>query len=221
MSTCDPKLSSPIKAVIIARENIPEGPKIKKLVDSLHLLEHPEGGYFVETDRDPLRIPNPFLSKVQSGHVEHTAPANDDDKTRAAMTTIFYFLTPNRPKGHFHRNKGRTVHTLHKGRGRYVLIHTNEVQPGGKARIETFVVGHDIAKGERLQWIVDGDIYKASYLLPDNEESSHSEEGLLISETVVPGFEFSDHNFMPADVLPELVSVQQAEELQWLMPNID
>jgi predicted cupin superfamily sugar epimerase len=113
MSACDPKLTEPLKPSFkAAEENALEAPKIKRLIYSLYMLKNPEGGWFVETDRDPLRIPN----------------------------------------------------------------------PGEKARIETFVVGHNIEEGERLQWIVEGDIYKASYLLPDNENSGESESGLLISE---------------------------------------
>lgn len=52
---------------------------------------------------------------------------------------------------------------------------------GKKARVETFVVGKNVEKGERLQWIVDGGKYKASFLLPDDEGGEQS-EGLLISE---------------------------------------
>ena len=55
------------------------------------------------------------------------------------------------------------------------------MQNGGKARIETFVVGHNIQRGERLQWLVEGGKYKASFLLPDAEATEDS-EGLLISE---------------------------------------
>lgn len=187
MSACDPTLTGPLKpSFVAAGADVPNSPKIEKLISSLHLLKHPEGGWFAETDRDPLRIPNPFLGKKEEDHggslVEYTAKADGDDATRSAMTSIFYLLTPSRPQGRFHRNKGRTVHTLHKGRGRYVLIRTDKSKPGEKAEVETFVVGHDIDKGERLQWIVDGDIYKASYLLPDNEDSDESQEGLLISE---------------------------------------
>lgn len=50
---------------------------------------------------------------------------------------------------------------------------------GGKAGIETFVVGQDIEKGERLQWVVEGGKYKGTFLLPDDGGSSN---GLLISE---------------------------------------
>ena len=52
---------------------------------------------------------------------------------------------------------------------------------GQKARIETFIVGQNIDKGERLQWIIEGDTYKASFLLPD-EEGANESGGLLISE---------------------------------------
>ena len=67
------------------------------------------------------------------------------------------------------------VHTLISGRGRYVLIHADE--PGTKKRIETFVVGTDVTKGEKSVWIVEGGKYKASFLL-DGAEG----ERLLISE---------------------------------------
>lgn len=105
------------------------------------------------------------------------------------------------------------MHTLHSGRGRYVILHP---QAGGRATIETFVVGHNVEKGERLQWIVEGGKFKASYLLPD-EEAGSSSDGLLISETVVPGFEFSDHDFMTPEGLLEWTTPKQAKELDWLI----
>lgn len=57
---------------------------------------------------------------------------------------------------------GRTVHALHRGRGRYVIIHADE--NGKEERMEAFVVGPDVTKGERLQWIVDGGKYEASFV---------------------------------------------------------
>jgi predicted cupin superfamily sugar epimerase len=160
-----------------------ETPEIERLIASLGLLKHIEGGYFVETDRDSFRIPNPFLhSPVSSLATSITA---SQSVTRNASTTIYYFLSPESSIGAFHRNKGRTIHTLHWGRGRYVIIHADEVSGNGeKARVETFVVGKDVASGEKLQWIVEGGKYKASFLLPD-EESCGGEprsQGLLISE---------------------------------------
>lgn len=182
-----------------------------------------EGGYFVETDRDTIRVPSPF------------GPKPTDSKN--ASTTIHYLLTPATSLGSFHRNRARTVHTLHRGRARYVIIHADEVStpefPGGysegdhdgsgedemwrgRARIETFVVGPNVLDGEKLQWIVEGGKYKASFLLPD-EEGGTTSDGCLISETVVPGFEFEDHDFMRMERLEALASKEQRDELAWLI----
>lgn len=231
MSTVDTTLTSPICPFFTPTSTGVETPSTRHLITTLGLQKHPEGGYFRETDRDPLRVPNPFQSS-----------SNNDDSTRSASTTIYYLLTPATPTGHFHRNRGRTVHTLHSGRGRYVVIHGDEKEEGKKARIETFVVGHDIHHGEKVQWLVEGGKYKASFLLPDAEGQPES-QGLLISEvlhlpctqkplycrqlltlvfqTVVPGFEFSDHDFMPPETLSDLLSDQQADELRWLLLQAD
>ncbi|KAK4892406.1 hypothetical protein LTR27_009062 [Elasticomyces elasticus] len=211
---------APLKPTFDPKHPQRETDVLQAIIQQLGLQQHVEGGYFVETDRDQLRVPNPF---------------NEQASTRNASTTIFYLLTPKSPLGAFHRNKGRTMHTLHKGRGRYVLIHADEVAasscPGGyasndelpeserwtgKARIETFIVGQNILAGERLQWIVEGGKYKSSFLLPDEQGGSHS-DGLLISETVVPGFEFEDHDFMRWERMKALVTKEQAEEMEWMV----
>lgn len=83
--------------------------------------------------------------------------------------------------------------------------------------METFVVGKDVERGERLQWVVEGGKYKASFLLEDEEGRGVSEGGLLISETVVPGFEYSDHDFLLPERLKELVTPEQAEEMAWML----
>ncbi|WPA96520.1 uncharacterized protein RHO25_001127 [Cercospora beticola] len=226
-----------------------ESSELKAVMAALGMQKHPEGGYFVvyqttfhqtpikmrkmlteirsakETDRDPHRIPNPLPKSAQ---------ATNEDETRSASTTIHYLLTPKSPLGAWHRNKARTVHTLHRGRGRYVIIHADEVAaekcPGGygdadvseesrwikKARVEVFTVGQNVLKGEKLQWIVDGGKYKTSFLLPD-QEGSEGSEGLLISETVVPGFEYSDHDFMKKERLEALVSKGEVAELEWML----
>lgn len=181
------------------------------MIDALNLQPHVEGGYFVETDRDPLRTPSPFNSNDRPS------------ETRSASTTIFHLLTPAAPVWTFHRNRGRTVHTLHKGRGRYVHIHADDVASGGregkakKVRVETFVVGQDVGRGERLQWIVEGGKYKCSFLLTDGDGREGSQEGCLISETVVPGFEFEDHDFLRLEGLRELVAEEQAGEMEWMV----
>ena len=219
----------PLKPVFDPNGSQTESQYTRDVIAKLGLQEHPEGGYFVETDRDRLRVPNPFLQNAKA------SPSEVASDSRSASTTIFYFLTPKSPLGYFHRNRARTVHTLHKGRGRYVIIHADEVAsaccPGGygaddslteeqswigKARVETFIVGQDLLNGERLQWIVEGGKYKSSFLLPD-EDGGDKSDGLLISETVVPGFEFSDHDFMKEERMKALVTKDQAAEMAWML----
>lgn len=97
----------------------------------------------------------------------------------------------------------------------YVLIHADEPDlPGGGKRVEAFVVGQNIEAGEKLQWIVEGGKFKASFLL--KEDGATRDEGLLISETVVPGFEYEDHDFLPNEQLKELVG-DRFDELKWLL----
>ncbi len=190
-----------------------EPAEILSIVSALGLQRHPEGGYFVETDRDTTKIPNPF---IRQGSEE--AAVSEQDATRDTSTTIFYLLSPSSPFGAFHRNKGRTVHTLHSGRGCYIMVDTNEAErkSGARAQVEVFVVGHDLAHGEKLQWIVEGGKFKASFLLSDQGQVQ-STKGLLISETVTPGFEFSDHDFMTAQTLNEVATTEQIKELSWLL----
>lgn len=193
----------------------PEPADTQAVIDRLQMLPHIEGGYFVETDRDPRLVPNPFAGAADySSAAAALVPQRPGyhPAVRNASTTIFYLVTPGSPQGNFHRNRARTVHTLHRGRGRYVLIHADEKDN----RVESFVVGPNVAAGERLQWIVEGGKYKASFLLPDREGGETS-SGLLISETVVPGFEFSDHDFLTRNGLGKLLGDEQAEHLSWLV----
>lgn len=162
------------------------------LIQTLNLHPHPEGGYFTETDRSP--------------HPIQTHPNHQENGTslRAASSSIFYLLTPTAQLGVFHRHWGRTIHSWHRGRGRYVIIHADEAtcshegsgefergagKGTGKARLESFVVGPDVARGERLQWVVGAGKYKASYLLPERSNQDGGEvggsNGLLISEVGV------------------------------------
>ncbi|KAJ4863746.1 cupin superfamily (DUF985) domain-containing protein [Trichoderma breve] len=174
-----------------------ESAAVKSIISSLSLIEHVEGGYFTVTDRT-IDLVNGL-------------PEDFDYALRRLSTTIFYYLTPNRPQGSFHRNRSRIIHSLHRGRGRYVLIH-----PDG--RIESFVVGPNIERGEKLQWVVEGGVFKASFLLPDIDGQSGS-DGLLISETVVPGFEYADHEFLSHERLVEVLPEAKAKALEWLVKH--
>lgn len=204
-------------------KNLTESPAITNTINSLNMIRHIEGGYFVETDRDPLLIPSPFPNpETASATLDLVGGQRPgfDPKIRNASTSIFYLLTPQSPQGGFHRNLGRTIHTLHRGRGMYVLIHADEPDlPCGGKRVESFIVGQNLERGEKLQWIVEGGKFKASFLLDvEGQDGKEENEGLLISETVVPGFEYCDHEFLPGgEALANLVGEERAGELGWLL----
>jgi uncharacterized protein len=201
----------------------PDSAAIGAVIATLEMQAHGEGGFFAETDRDPRLVPSPFPNTAASAgkvgpDLLSAQRSGFDPTVRNASTSIYYLLTPGSPQGFFHRNRGRTVHTLHRGRGRYVLIHADEPDH----RVETFVVGQDVAAGERLQWVVDGGKFKASFLLPDRDavgSETGESGGLLISETVIPGFEYFDHDFLVKKSLVELVGEKKTEELEWLVHN--
>ncbi|KAF1829401.1 hypothetical protein BDW02DRAFT_642880 [Decorospora gaudefroyi] len=203
MSSTIPGAPSKLTPIYTPRHpSAEESPSTQSLIAALNLQPHIEGGYFAEIDRNPLVIPNPFLPQENEGDA-----GDDDDAVRNASTSIYYLLSRGAPQGCFHRNKGRTVHTVIEGRGRYVLIHADE--EGEKKRVESFVVGRDFERGEKSVWVVEGGKFKGSYLIGG--------ERLLVSETVVPGFEYADHDFLTRDGLERLVKEEQVEELEWLV----
>lgn len=180
---------------------------LQKIIDDWGLIEHGEGGYFKETDRSPF-----LMDVTEEGTVPKSGTVAEDDNVsndskRNYSTLIYYLLTPSSPVGKLHKNKNRIIHILQRGKGQYVLMY-----PDG--RVKSFKVGFDYGNGEVSQWVVPGGVYKASFLLP-NEEFSN---GLLISEVVVPGFDYSDHTFMSGEEeLVKLVGEEKAEELHFLL----
>lgn len=42
---------------------------------------------------------------------------------------------------------------------------------------------------------------------------------LIVGQTVIPGFEYSDHDFLTENVFKALVTEEQAQELKWLVRN--
>ncbi len=138
-------------------------PSVEELVHALDLESHVEGGYFRRTyaAEDQPRV---------------ATPAGE----RYSLTSIFYLLTREAPTGHFHRNRSDIVHYFQLGDPiTYYLLH-----PDG--RLETVVMGQDVAAGQRLQLTVPGGIWKASAL----GEGAHGYG--LISEAVSPGFDYAD-----------------------------
>ncbi|KEF54359.1 uncharacterized protein A1O9_09525 [Exophiala aquamarina CBS 119918] len=200
---------------LLANQPSSESESIQSTIDILKMQPHIEGGYFVETDREQRMVPNPFKDLPP---LSNATDKVDTSETRHASTSINYLLTPKSPVGYFHRNRGHTVHTLHKGRAIYVIMYVDQPRDeNGRVRVNSFLVGQDLVNGEDLQWAVPGGKFKATFLYPDEDEGQESKNGMLISETVIPGFEYADHDFLTAEDFVQYLDQEQQEQLQWLL----
>lgn len=208
----------------------------QSLIIDLGLKEHPDGGYYAETDRSPFAIRNPL------------GDGDPLDNMRPTSTAIYYLLNTARPNQFFHRNQSRTIHSLHEGVGICLLLYPPEMSSktahiqelykakrgrktnidtfGGYERrrldngwtIEKFGVGREFGI---YQWVVEGGVYKASFLLdydssfgyiePERKqiEDVHNRDGLFITEVVSPGFDLADHNFMNKETFNDIFHTKE------------
>lgn len=163
------------------------GPTVKDLIKTLNI---PTDFYLKETDR----------------------PAPTKEGTKSACTTIYYLISSKNPIGKMHRNtQGRSIHVVQKGRGVYVLIY-----PDGS--IESFIVGMDHSKGEVSQFIVPPNVWKGCYVCPQTDDQEETNDDLIFaSEVVIPGFDFTDMDFMDEERLVKLVGTEKADQLKFML----
>ncbi|KAF9004667.1 RmlC-like cupin domain-containing protein [Cyathus striatus] len=160
-----------------------------QLIRDLKLEAHPEGGYFIETDKRKEHVYSPFA---------------EGNANRSLATSIYYLLTYDNPKGYIHMNKSVTYHVLHQGRAEYTLI-----TPGNPPKVEKKIMGTNTAAGETRQLLVDTGIWKMSQLLQEDFTKAQTDAerdsiNCLITEVVVPGFEWEDHKYLSKEALEDL-----------------
>jgi predicted cupin superfamily sugar epimerase len=129
-----------------------------EVIRLLDLQPHPEGGWYRETFRDA---------------------AGPDGRARS--TTIYYLLEAGQ-RSHWHRVDA--VETWHFYTGAPLALHV--APPGGAA--ETFMLGANLAAGERPQIVVPDGWWQAAQSL-----GAYS----LVGCTVAPGFAFSGFELAP------------------------
>lgn len=154
------------------------------IIHTLQLTPHVEGGFFRRT----------YASA-------HTL-TNADGATRPLLSSIFYMLTTDQPRGRLHRNRSDILHYWHAGGAlRYWLV-----KPDGE--LVQALLGPDLANGQQLQLLVPGGWWKATELVTDDR--GLPDYGLL-SEAVCPGFDFADMELgTAADIaatLPQYLNV--------------
>lgn len=142
-----------------------------RLIDSLGLEPHVEGGYFKETFRNEQCF-------------------EFGDRKRPVLTSIYYLLTVDSPHGRFHLNRSDIMHYFQLGDPiTYYLIYPN-------GDLETRILGSDFDAGHELQFNVPAGVWKASQMSMDGEHGYG-----LLGEAVAPGFEYEDMTLGQADDL--------------------
>ena len=135
--------------------------------DILHLQPHPiEGGYFAETYRSELKIPDDVVGPAYAGE-------------RLIGTAIFYLLTPETFSA-LHRLPGDELFHFYLG-DPVEMLH---LHPDGQS--ELFTLGQDIAAGMRLQHCVPGRCWQGSRLFSGGSYA-------LLGTTMSPGFDYADY----------------------------
>jgi len=139
----------------------------EKVRELLRLAPHPiEGGFFVETYRAEVKIPQVALPKGFSGE-------------RYAGTAIFYMLTPETFSA-FHKLPGDEMFHFYLGDPVETFLIRED------AASHRVVLGQDISSGMLLQHVVPGGVWQGSRLLPGGSFA-------LLGTTMSPGFDYADY----------------------------
>lgn len=117
------------------------------------------------------------------------------------------------------QTKKKTMHVLHQGRSEYVLIYPahHPTYSSPRPTVRRIVMGPNTAAGEVRQLYVESGVWKKSSLLKEDLEDVSSGRadkervGCLISEVVVPGFDWKDHRWMRRSDLDEVLPAANGE----------
>tara|TARA_R110001599_G_scaffold123516_3_gene295914 strand:- start:5443 stop:5991 length:549 start_codon:yes stop_codon:yes gene_type:complete len=153
-----------------------------RLIEMLDLAPLPwEGGYYRETWRSNVSIPQPALG------AEYDGP-------RAAGTSIYYMLT-SETVSKMHRLPSPETFHFYMGEPVEMLLLHAQIS-------DTVVFGQDIMVGQKLQFTVPGMVWMGARLLPAVPGSALPGHGFaLMGTTVAPGFDFDDLEMGDGDSL--------------------
>jgi uncharacterized protein len=157
-------------------------------IDTLKLEPHPEGGYFRQTYKADLLLPENSLPAEFTG-------------ARAASTAI-YFLLDKQNFSAFHRLCSDEI--WHFYAGAPLVVHV--IDPQGK--YSTMSLGTDLESGQVPQAVVRAGCWFASHV-------ADWKSFALVGCTVAPGFEFDDFEMADREQLARL-HPQQREVIERL-----
>ena len=133
------------------------------LAEQLDLGPHPEGGWFRETWRSPVRL-------TPDGY----------DGPRSAATSIYYLLEPGE-ESRWHLVRSDELWFWHRGGPLALRLGGNGAQPAGG---HTVRLGGDVANDEHPQVLIAGGTWQSA--------APAGAQPVLVSCVVAPGFDFAD-----------------------------
>ncbi|KAK0529462.1 hypothetical protein OC834_003681 [Tilletia horrida] len=209
-----------------------------ELIKDLNLEPHPEGGYYSLTWLGEEKTPTPFVfrspARPLASTIYYLLAARSDAESQADVEKLRAsgLAVPADGSGEgglkwsphsavFHLNRSATMHLHHAGRAKYTLIEAHPAK-GRRPRIKEVIVGADSARGEVRQLLVEGGEHgwwKMSQVperdvrhAAEAEEGQRERVGCLISEVVIPGFDWKDHRYMQTSDLRRLFPGQDDED---------
>ncbi|NMH86410.1 cupin domain-containing protein [Flavivirga algicola] len=147
---------------------------IKKIVDQLELLPHPEGGYFKEVYRSGGTINEENLGEDFSGQRNYA--------------TSIYFLLTSESFSAFHRIKQDEIWHFYKGAPIKIHIISND------GTYSFAIIGNEIESGQTPQFVVKAKDWFAAEVIGKGAYA-------LVGCTVSPGFDFNDFELPKRDML--------------------
>lgn len=150
-------------------------PSKDQVISFFEMQPHPEGGYFKETYRSPMKVTTEFGE-------------------RSASTAI-YFLLGHGDRSHFHRLKSDECWHYYGGESLNIVELIEETKS-----FKVTVLGPNILNNEKLQHIVPAGVWFGSYFVNEDEylkervyeHKSKDDVYSLVGCTVSPGFDFND-----------------------------
>jgi len=136
--------------------------RAQALIEALHLLPHPERGFYAETYRAAVRV-----------------HASSHGGERSASTAIYFLVTSDQPVTSLHRLKSDEVFHLYEGGP------VDIVRLGADGTSDVARLGLDLTAGERPQVVVPAGTWFGTVLAAGSPLA-------LMGCTVAPGFEFGD-----------------------------
>lgn len=151
---------------------------------------------------EPHPIEGGYFRRIYESDIAANTPRGE----RKFATSIHYLLTSNSPIGYLHHNTSDIIHFYQLGAPMHYIL----VSPHGE--VKTATLGPNQNEGHLLHLRVKGGYWKASYI--------HKNNFSLISEVVVPGFDYQDNTLATLEILKSAVPHLSNEDFLGLSPYI-